>query len=45
MTTDKLTEDADWKDGMNVFRLKAWKEMTHLQEEINKLKQKIKEIK
>ena len=39
---DKLANDADWKDGINAFRLKIWKELTHLQEEINKLKQQIK---
>ena len=42
MNNDKITEHEDWKDGMNAFRLKMWKEMTHLQEEINKLKQQIK---
>ena len=43
MNTDKIAAHEDWKDGMNVFRLKVWKEMTYLQEEINKLKQKIGE--
>ena len=42
MNSDRITEEADWKDGMNAFRLKMWKEMTHLQEEINEIKQKIK---
>ena len=42
MSADRITEEADWKDGMNAFRLKMWKEMTHLQEEINEIKQKIK---
>ena len=42
MNTDRITEDADWRDGMNAFRLKMWKEMTHLQEEINEIKQQIK---
>ena len=37
-----MMEEADWKDGINAFRLKMWKELTHLQEEINKLKQQIK---
>ena len=39
---DKMMEEADWKDGINAFRLKMWKDLTHLQEEINKLKQQIK---
>ena len=42
MTTDKLTDHEDWKDGMNAFRLKILTEITHLQEEINKIKQQIK---
>ena len=42
MNTDKITEHEDWKDGMNAFRLKIWANVTHLQEEIEKLKQKIK---
>ena len=37
-----MMEEADWKDLINAFRLKIWKELTHLQEEINKLKQQIK---
>ena len=42
MTTDKLTDHEDWKDGMNAFRLKVWQELTRLEEEINKIKQQIK---
>ena len=41
MFQDKMADEADWKDGMNAFRLKIWAEMTHLQEEINKIKQQI----
>tara|TARA_Y100000310_G_scaffold53945_1_gene49480 strand:- start:348 stop:485 length:138 start_codon:yes stop_codon:yes gene_type:complete len=44
MRADKMTEEADWKDGINAFRSLMWKEITHLQEEINKLKQKIGEL-
>jgi hypothetical protein len=50
MSTDKLTDHEDWKDGMNAFRLKMWEELTHmweelthLQEEINKINNKLKE--
>ena len=43
MITDRMSEDADWKEGMNQFRLKMWEELTHLQGEINKLKQQTKE--
>ena len=42
MSYDKMAEEADWRDGMNAFRLKMWEELTHLQEEINKIKQQIK---
>ena len=42
MSYDKMAEEADWKDGMNAFRLKIWSEMTRLEEEINKIKQEIK---
>ena len=42
MSTDKLTDHEDWKDGMNVFRLKVWQKLTKLEEEINKIKDKIK---
>ena len=48
MSTDKMTDHEDWKDGMNAFRLKAYKEFTEIylslakiEEEINKIKQKI----
>ena len=44
MSYERITEHEDWKDGVNAFRLKVWEEMTHLQEEINKLKQQIKEV-
>ena len=43
MTADKLTDHADWKDGMNVFRLKVYQDIKRLDEEIKKLKQQIKE--
>ena len=49
MTTDKMTDHADWKDGMDAFRLKSYKEFTEIyhslakiEEEINKIKQQIK---
>ena len=49
MITDKLTDHEDWKDGMNAFRLKSYKEFTEIyqslakiEEEINKIKDKIK---
>ena len=48
MNTDRMTEEADWKDGMNAFRGKSYKEFTEIyhslakiEEEINKIKQQI----
>ena len=43
MSADRMTEETDWKDGMNAFRLKIWQEVNELREEINKIKQIIKE--
>ena len=49
MNTDKLTDHADWKDGMDAFRLKSYKEFTEIyqslariEKELNKIKDKIK---
>ena len=42
MINDRMTEEADWKDGMNAFRFKVLQELTKLEEEINKIKDKIK---
>ena len=49
MSADKITDHEDWKDGMNAFRSKSYKEFTEIyqslakiEEEINKIKDKIK---
>ena len=49
MSTDRMTEETDWKDGMNAYREKSYKEFTEIyhslakiEEEINKIKQQIK---
>ena len=49
MSTDRMTEHEDWKDGINAFRNKSYKEFTEIyhslakiEEEINKIKQQIK---
>ena len=49
MSNDRITEEADWKDGMNAFRSKSYKEFTEIyqslakiEEEIDKIKDKIK---
>ena len=41
---DRMTEDADWREGINAFRLSTREEIKQLKMEINKLKQQIKEI-
>ena len=47
MTADRITEDADWKDGMNMFRSRVVEQLDGildvldiLEKEITKLKQK-----
>ena len=42
MSADRMTEELDWKDGMNAFRLRIRQEIIELKEEINKIKQQIK---
>ena len=42
MTTDRITEDADWKDGINQFRLMILKELKEMNKEIKTIKQIIK---
>ena len=50
MSNDRITEEADWKDGMNAFREKSCKEFTEIyqslakiEKEINKINNKLKE--
>ena len=38
---DKLANDADWKDGMNVFRGKISKEITEIYQSIAKIESHI----
>ena len=47
MTADRLTEEADWKDGMNIFRSRVIEQLDGildvldiLEKEITKLKNK-----
>ena len=42
MTTDRITEDADWKDGINQFRLMMLEELKEMNKEIKTIKQIIK---
>ena len=38
MNSDKITDEADWKDGINVFRLYVRQEIELLKKEIEHLK-------
>ena len=38
MLSDRITEEADWKDGMDAFRQYARREIEILKEEIKRLK-------
>ena len=39
--SDRITEDADWKEGINAFRLDVRRQIEQLQREIKTLKKKI----
>jgi len=41
---DRITEDADWKEGMNVFREETTKRMLDLLGQINELELIIEEL-
>ena len=41
--SDRITEDQDWRDGMNAFRLKVLETLTEFNEEIKIIKKQIKE--
>ena len=38
---DKITEEADWKDGINAFRLHTRQEIELLKKEIEQLKKSL----
>ena len=42
--SDKITQDADWRDGINAFRLDVRNQIEQIMLEINELKQQLKEI-
>ena len=42
MMSDRITEDADWKEGMNAFRLNVIKSLAIINEELKEIKQQIK---
>ena len=42
MMSDRITEDADWKEGINAFRLNVIKSLAIINEELKEIKQQIK---
>jgi hypothetical protein len=40
---DRMTEDADWRDGMSQFRVRILEEIQLINEKLEKLEQQIKE--
>ena len=39
---DKMMEDADWKDGMNQFRLRMYQDLEEIFKQLEEIKQIIK---
>jgi len=40
---DRMTEDADWRDGISQFRIRILEEIQLINEKLEKLEQQIKE--
>ena len=38
MISDRIAEDADWKDGINQFRIRILEELKEINEKLEKLK-------
>ena len=45
MSADKITDHEDWKDGMNAFRSKSYKEFTEIYQSLSKIEEEIDKIK
>ena len=43
MTTDKLTDHEDWKDGMNAFRLQVIESLAIINEALKEINIKLKQ--
>ena len=43
MIADRMTEDADWRDGMSQFRVRILEEIQLINEKLKTLEQQIKE--
>ena len=44
MLSDKITEEADWKDGICTFREKCTKDIIYLKAQIDMIMQRIKDL-
>ena len=45
MTTDKLTDHADWKDGMNIFRSRVIEQLDGILEVLDILERELTKLK
>jgi len=45
MTADRLTEEADWKDGMNIFRSRVIEQLDGILEVLDILEREITKLK
>ena len=41
LQNDRITEEADWRDGMNAFRLSCWRELEQLREQVKTLENQL----
>jgi hypothetical protein len=45
MNADRLTEEADWKDGMNIFRSRVIEQLDGILEVLDILEREIRKLK
>ena len=39
--SDRITEDADWKDGMDAFRLRTYQDLEEIFKQLLKIQEKL----
>ena len=42
MNSDRITEERDWQDGINIFRLRMLEEVKEINKKLEKLQQQVK---
>ena len=42
MNSDRITEERDWQDGINIFRLRILDEVKEINKKIKELQQQVK---